>query len=93
MEAGDKVFVKNPDRCYTNYAQWIECFTQQYQTQYSFGHKPERNQEYTIVFIAPHLLYTNIKLCLIQGFFGDCYLVDMHALSKYNEEGLEEIED
>lgn len=41
MKVGDKVFVKNPDRCYTNYSQWIECFTQQYQTQYSFGHKPE----------------------------------------------------
>lgn len=93
MKLGDKVFVNNVERCYTNYTEWIKLNASEYSVYYSFGYSPSRNKKYTVVAIAPHTYYTDVKLCLIQGYFMDCYLVDMLALSKYNEEESEEIED
>lgn len=94
IKVGDIVRVKDSDECYPLYTEWmIENLKGkpnylEYLAYFNYNHKTEKDEEYKVIYIAPHKYIKNCTLCLIQVNkynFYSCYLIDIDGLEKVNK--------
>ena len=86
INVGDTVWVVDTDFVYPMYSTWIYKHAPIYAIYYAFGHKPSKDDCFTVIAKAPHERASEGMLYLIKDKdIGSCYIISRQGLKTESE--------